>query len=87
MASPGYEVGRPSPVATEAARMLERCVKESRAVDMESLCIIAGVKVRVEGLRTRMVGNCRSMIYMYLPEIPLVLKHKIRLFPAQRRWK
>lgn len=45
MASPGFEVGRPSPVATEVARMLERCLKESRAVETESLCIIAGEKV------------------------------------------
>lgn len=45
MASPGFEVGRPSSVATEITRTLERCVKESRAVDLESLCIIAGEKV------------------------------------------
>ena len=49
MASPGFEVGRSSPVATEVARMLERCLKESRAVDTESLCIIAGEKVCVDG--------------------------------------
>ena len=45
MASPSFEVGRPSSVATEITRTLERCVKESRAVDTESLCIIAGEKV------------------------------------------
>lgn len=50
MASPGFEVGRPSPVATEVARMLERCLKESRAIDTESLCIIAGEKVRFKPL-------------------------------------
>ena len=36
---------RPSSVATEMGRTLERCFKESRAVDTESLCIIAGEKV------------------------------------------
>lgn len=45
MASPSFEVGRPSSVATVITRTLERCVKESRAVDTESLCIIAGQKV------------------------------------------
>ncbi len=45
MASPSFEVGRPSSVATEITRTLERCVKESRALDTESLCIIAGEKV------------------------------------------
>ncbi len=46
MASPSFELGRPSSVATVLTRTLERCVKESRAVDTESLCIIAGEKVR-----------------------------------------
>ena len=45
MASPRFEVGRLSPLATEIARMLERCLKESRAIDTESLCLIAGEKV------------------------------------------
>ena len=36
---------RPSSQATEIGRTLERCFKESRAVDTESLCIIAGEKV------------------------------------------
>jgi len=31
--------------AVELNRVLERCQKESRAVDVESLCIIAGEKV------------------------------------------
>lgn len=46
MASPGFEVGRPSAQGTEVSRTLERCLKESRAIDTESLCIIAGEKVR-----------------------------------------
>lgn len=45
MASPAFEVGRHSAQATEIGRILERCLKESRAVDTESLCIIAGQKV------------------------------------------
>lgn len=68
MASPGFEVGRPSPVATEVARMLERCLKESRAVDTESLCIIAGEKVRFEvGLLGRPHSCCvlRSGPYVW----------------------
>ncbi len=32
-------------MAVEVTRILERCFKESRAVDTESLCIIAGQKV------------------------------------------
>ena len=36
---------RPSPLATELGQILERCYKDSRAVDTESLCIIAREKV------------------------------------------
>lgn len=31
----------------ELSRLLERCLKESHCVDLESLCIIAGAKVGV----------------------------------------
>ncbi|XP_052077731.1 exosome complex component RRP45-like isoform X1 [Mytilus californianus] len=45
MASPVFEVGRMSDQGVEINRILERCLKESRCVDTESLCIIAGEKV------------------------------------------
>ena len=38
-------VARVTTTAVEMNRVLERCQKESRAVDVESLCIIAGEKV------------------------------------------
>ncbi len=40
-------VNRSSPIATETTRILERCYKECRAIDTESLCIIAGLKVQL----------------------------------------
>ena len=36
---------RQSDQGVEITRILERCIKESRCVDTESLCIMAGVKV------------------------------------------
>ncbi|XP_071087734.1 exosome complex component RRP45-like [Haliotis cracherodii] len=45
MASPGFEIGRPSEFGVELTRLLERCLKESRCVDTESLCVVAGEKV------------------------------------------
>ncbi|XP_067662910.1 exosome complex component RRP45-like [Haliotis asinina] len=45
MASPSFEIGRPSEFGVELTRLLERCLKESRCVDTESLCIVAGEKV------------------------------------------
>lgn len=45
MASPAFESGRPSDYAIEISRFIERCLKESRPIDAESLCIIVGEKV------------------------------------------
>nr|ACH87550.1 exosome component 9 [Platynereis dumerilii] len=45
MAAPHFEAGRQSDAGVELTRILERCIKESRCVDTESLCIMSGVKV------------------------------------------
>uniref|UniRef100_A0A8C4N6R4 Exosome complex component RRP45 n=1 Tax=Eptatretus burgeri TaxID=7764 RepID=A0A8C4N6R4_EPTBU len=45
MASPGFEQGRQSEMAIEMNRLLERCLRSSRSVDTESLCVISGEKV------------------------------------------
>lgn len=45
MADPSFEVGRPSEVAIELGRIIERGLRESKAIDTEALCIISGEKV------------------------------------------
>jgi len=45
MADPNFEIGRPSESAIELVRVIERGLRESRAVDTEALCIVAGEKV------------------------------------------
>eukprot|EP00746_Dinoflagellata_sp_MGD_P165248 gnl/MRDRNA2_/MRDRNA2_94407_c0_seq1.p1 gnl/MRDRNA2_/MRDRNA2_94407_c0~~gnl/MRDRNA2_/MRDRNA2_94407_c0_seq1.p1 ORF type:complete len:443 (+),score=110.66 gnl/MRDRNA2_/MRDRNA2_94407_c0_seq1:35-1330(+) len=45
MASPAFDVGRPTPQAQTAGNLLERLLKGSRAIDAEALCIIGGQKV------------------------------------------
>ncbi|XP_031564990.1 exosome complex component RRP45-like [Actinia tenebrosa] len=45
MASPVFEAGRMTEYGIELNRFMERFFIESRAVDMESLCIVAGEKV------------------------------------------
>ena len=50
LASPSYSAASSSAVAAsesavELLRLLERCMKESRCVDTEALCIVAGEKV------------------------------------------
>ncbi|KAK3596522.1 hypothetical protein CHS0354_021026 [Potamilus streckersoni] len=45
MACPSFEAGRLSDYGVELNRLLERCLKESRCLDTESLCITTGEKV------------------------------------------
>ncbi|XP_010669946.1 exosome complex component RRP45A isoform X2 [Beta vulgaris subsp. vulgaris] len=42
MADPSFEAGRPGEVAVELGRMIDRGLRESRAVDTESLCVLTG---------------------------------------------
>ncbi|MBA0830030.1 hypothetical protein Goarm_014584 [Gossypium armourianum] len=42
MADPSFEPGRPGELAVELGRIVDRGLRESRAVDTESLCILAG---------------------------------------------
>ncbi len=45
MASPLFKADRPSDKSIELARVVERGIKESRAIDTEALCIVASQKV------------------------------------------
>lgn len=45
MADPTFEVGRPGEYAVELGRIVDRGLRESRAIDTESLCILAGKAV------------------------------------------
>ncbi|XP_075056420.1 exosome complex component RRP45 [Mixophyes fleayi] len=45
MASPAFEPGRPSELGVKLNRLLERCLRNSKCIDTESLCVHAGEKV------------------------------------------
>lgn len=45
MAATHFEAGRPSELSVQVNRILERAFKDSRCVDLESLCIVADEKV------------------------------------------
>ncbi|XP_039176085.1 exosome complex component RRP45 isoform X1 [Crotalus tigris] len=45
MASPAFEPGRQSELLVKLNRLLERCLRNSKCVDTESLCVVAGEKV------------------------------------------
>uniref|UniRef100_A0A7N0RI82 Protein ECERIFERUM 7 n=2 Tax=Kalanchoe fedtschenkoi TaxID=63787 RepID=A0A7N0RI82_KALFE len=42
MADPSFEAGRPGENAVELGRIIDRGLRESRAIDTESLCILSG---------------------------------------------
>jgi len=44
IASPDFEGGPPSPESIELARVVDRGIRESKAIDMEKLCITKGEK-------------------------------------------
>nr|XP_034969359.1 exosome complex component RRP45 isoform X1 [Zootoca vivipara] len=45
MASPAFEPGRQSELLIKLNRLLERCLRNSKCIDTESLCVVAGEKV------------------------------------------
>ncbi|GBM37495.1 Exosome complex component RRP45 [Araneus ventricosus] len=45
MSAPDVNLSRSSNEFVELQRSLERCIRDSKCIDLESLCIVAGVKV------------------------------------------
>ncbi|XP_029355975.1 exosome complex component RRP45 [Echeneis naucrates] len=45
MASPVFEQGRQSELSVKLNRQLERCLRNSKCIDTESLCVVSGEKV------------------------------------------
>ncbi|MEM2110643.1 MAG: exosome complex protein Rrp42 [Candidatus Bathyarchaeia archaeon] len=47
LASPEFEAGPPGEESIELARIVDRCIRESKAIELEKLCIVQGKKVFV----------------------------------------
>ncbi|CAF92665.1 unnamed protein product [Tetraodon nigroviridis] len=45
LASPAFEAGRQSELSVNLNRQLERCLRNSKCIDTESLCVVSGEKV------------------------------------------
>uniref|UniRef100_A0A8C5HSE2 Exosome complex component RRP45 n=1 Tax=Gouania willdenowi TaxID=441366 RepID=A0A8C5HSE2_GOUWI len=45
MAAPSFETGRQSELSVKLNRQLERCLRNSKCIDTESLCVVSGEKV------------------------------------------
>jgi len=61
LAAPRFEPGRLSDEGVEINRTLERCLKESRCLDLESLCIISEEKVWTVRLDLHIINHEGNM--------------------------
>lgn len=62
MADPSFEAGRPGENAIELGRVVDRGLRESRAVDMESLCVVAGKSVWAVRVDLHILDNGGNLI-------------------------
>ena len=60
MGAPHFEAGRQSELAVQLNRLLEKCIKDSRCVDLESLCIVAEEKVYILVISDRILTSHRA---------------------------
>merc|ERR1719278_167066 len=61
IAAPKFEAGRMSDEGVEINRTLERCLKESRCLDLESLCIVSEEKVWSIRLDIQILNHCGNL--------------------------
>lgn len=73
MASANFEQGRSSNLSVHINRLLEKCIKDSRAVDLESLCIVAEDKVWVLRVDVNILNHDGK--YSYYPLICIALSN------------
>jgi len=61
IAAPKFESGRMTEEGVEINRTIERCLKESRCLDLESLCIISEEKVWTVRLDLHILNHCGNL--------------------------
>ncbi|MEI8003292.1 MAG: exosome complex protein Rrp42 [Methanothrix sp.] len=62
LASPSFEPGPPNEVGIELARLVDRGVRESKAVDLEALCIVPGKQVWIIFIDVHILDDCGNII-------------------------
>ncbi len=62
MASPEYEAGPPREGAIEIARVVDRGIRESKAIDLEKLCMVKGEKVWIIFIDIHVLNNGGNII-------------------------
>lgn len=62
MADPSFEAGRPGESAVELGRIIDRGLRESRAIDTESLCVLAGKLVWAIRIDLHILDNGGNLV-------------------------
>jgi exosome complex component RRP42 len=62
LASPEFETGPPREAAIELARVVDRGIRESEAIDLEKLCLIPGKKVFVVYIDVYIINHDGNLI-------------------------
>ncbi|KAF3452507.1 hypothetical protein FNV43_RR02940 [Rhamnella rubrinervis] len=62
MADPSFEPGRPGESAVELGRVIDRGLRESRAVDTESLCVLSGKLVWAIRVDLHIIDNGGNLV-------------------------
>ncbi|CAN6485794.1 unnamed protein product [Victoria cruziana] len=62
MADPSFEPGRPGEASVELTRVIDRGLRESRAVDTESLCVLAGRSVWAIRVDLQILDNGGNLV-------------------------
>lgn len=62
LASPTFEPGPPNEIGIELARVVDRGVRESKAVDLEALCIVPGKQVWIIFIDVHILDDCGNIL-------------------------
>jgi exosome complex component RRP42 len=62
LASPSFEPGPPNETGIELARVVDRGVRESKAVDLEALCITPGKQVWIIFIDVHILDDCGNIL-------------------------
>ncbi|BAU00674.1 Exosome complex component [Vigna angularis] len=62
MADPSFEPGRPAESAVELGRVVDRGLRESRAIDTESLCVLSGKLVWAIRVDIHIIDNAGNLV-------------------------
>ncbi len=62
MAAPGLSISQRSDISQPILRILEKSIKETRAIDLEALCIVAGSKVWAIKVDVHILDDCGSVL-------------------------